>query len=86
VNITSDGHELLPPKEGIRFEDVNLNSESGMTRYGQSKLANVLHIKKLNEVYGPNGKEGKDEIWVAAVHPGHIDTSVPHLPPEKCRD
>ena len=75
INVTSDGHSRYPPKEGIRFDDINLISEAAMTRYGQSKLANILHINQLQERYGPKaGPAGPDEIWVASVHPGHIDT------------
>jgi NAD(P)-dependent dehydrogenase (short-subunit alcohol dehydrogenase family) len=76
VNLTSDGHQLAP-KLGINFDDPGLESQNAMTRYGQSKLANMLHAKELHRRYGPNGSElidGKGEIWVAAVHPGHIDT------------
>ena len=50
-----------------------MESESAMVRYGQSKLANILHTKQLNAVYGPKGKESGG-IIAAAVHPGHIDT------------
>lgn len=47
-----------------------------MTRYGQSKLANILHVNALNRRFGPNGEQlkGGKGIWVASVHPGHIDT------------
>ncbi|GAM35068.1 short-chain dehydrogenase [Talaromyces pinophilus] len=75
VNVTSDGHERFTLKEGIRLDDPNLESESAMVRYGQSKLANILHTKQLNAVYGPKGKESGG-IIVAAVHPGHIDTNL----------
>ena len=75
VNVTSDGHSRYAPKEGIRFNDINLPSEAAMMRYGQSKLANILHINKLQKQYGPkSGNAEAGEIWVASVHPGHIDT------------
>lgn len=70
VNVTSDGHERFPPKGGIKFDDTDLENEGSMTRYGQSKLANVLHTKELNRRYGPTSSG----LRVAAVHPGHIDT------------
>ena len=73
VNVTSDGHDLLPPKGGIKFDDIDLEKASAMTRYGQSKLANVLHAKELNRKYGPNSAN-QGHVCVAAVHPGHIDT------------
>lgn len=77
VNVTSDGHALFTNKKGIDFDNIDLESSSSMTRYGQSKLANILHAKELHKRYGPgaDGEEG-GEIWVAAVHPGHIDTYV----------
>ncbi|OKL57681.1 hypothetical protein UA08_07079 [Talaromyces atroroseus] len=75
VNVTSDGHERFTLKEGIRLDDPNLESESAMVRYGHSKLANILHTRHLNAVYGPKGKESSG-IIVAAVHPGHIDTNL----------
>lgn len=73
VNVTSDGHERFPPKGGIAFDDVGLEKEGTMTRYGQSKLADVLHAKELHRKYGPNSAN-KGRVCVAAVHPGHIDT------------
>jgi NAD(P)-dependent dehydrogenase (short-subunit alcohol dehydrogenase family) len=73
VNVTSDGHARFTIKEGIRFDDPNLESESAMTRYGHSKLANILHAKRLHAMYGPGGKDGA-RLVIAAVHPGHIDT------------
>ncbi|CRG85377.1 putative oxidoreductase C736,13 [Talaromyces islandicus] len=79
VNVTSDGHSMFPPKEGINFEDIGLESSSAMTRYGQSKLANILHAKELHRRYGPKLEDvdpESGEVWVAAVHPGHIDTDL----------
>ncbi len=81
VCVTSGGHETFAPKGGVRFDDIKLESESGMTRYGQSKLANVLHAKQLHARYGPKGKEATPgEIIVSAVHPGNVDTWVPPFP------
>ncbi|KIW14279.1 hypothetical protein PV08_07061 [Exophiala spinifera] len=76
VNVTSDGHQIFENKGGICFDDIELKSVSTMKRYGQSKLANILHAKELNRMFGPEspGRDGK--IWVAAVHPGHIDTDL----------
>ncbi|KAF2098375.1 NAD(P)-binding protein [Rhizodiscina lignyota] len=77
VNLTSDGHERFQQKEGINFNDIGLEGASAMARYGQSKLANILHAKELNRMYGPRAEEGDTgRIWVAAVHPGHIDTDL----------
>ncbi|MCJ1376985.1 hypothetical protein MMC17_000075 [Xylographa soralifera] len=78
VNLSSAGH-FSAPKGGINFTDPSLPNSSGMARYGQSKLANVLHAKSLNKLYGPgspSSKAGKGEIWTAAVHPGLVETQL----------
>jgi NAD(P)-dependent dehydrogenase (short-subunit alcohol dehydrogenase family) len=75
VNVSSNGHQLFALKTGIEFEDLALECKNGMTRYGQSKLANVLHAKALNMRYGPQGTTPQaGEIWVTSLHPGHIMT------------
>lgn len=88
INVTSNGHNLFAPKAGIDFEDMKQISGSPMSRYGMSKLANILHTKELHRRYGP-GSDSKNrqvagtvqldttatgEIWTAAVHPGSVDT------------
>ena len=78
VNLSSSGH-YSAPKEGINFSDTSLPHSSGITRYGQSKLANVLHAKTLHKLYGPgssNSKAGKGEIWAAIVHPGLVKSQL----------
>jgi len=78
VNLSSSGH-FSAPKGGINFIDTSLPNGSGMARYGQSKLANVLHAKTLNNLYGPDSpssKAGKGEIWTAAVHPGLVESQL----------
>ena len=78
VNLTSSGH-WSAPKGGISFSNTSLPNSSGMTRYGQSKLANVLHTKTLNKLYGPGSPSstaGKGEIWTAAVHPGLVESQL----------
>lgn len=78
VNISSIGHTMAP-KCGIDFNDTSLPNESGMTRYGQSKLANTLHITMLNKTYGPDSryaKSGQGEIWSSAVHPGLVESGL----------
>lgn len=45
VNLTSGGH-MSAPKPGIDFEDTTLAKATPITRYGQSKLANILHAKR----------------------------------------
>ncbi|KAL6884484.1 NAD(P)-binding protein [Trichoderma evansii] len=76
VNVTSDGHQLFENKGGICFDDIQLKAASSMKRYGQSKLANILHIKELNRMFGPESQSDNGKIWVAAVHPGHISTEL----------
>jgi NAD(P)-dependent dehydrogenase (short-subunit alcohol dehydrogenase family) len=77
VNVTSVGHSGFAPKSGIEFEDINQEKGGVWSRYGMSKLANVLHAKELNRLYGPNDvKKQEGEIWTAAVHPGNIYTDL----------
>ncbi|KAH8797738.1 putative carbonyl reductase [Xylogone sp. PMI_703] len=78
VNLTSGGH-WFAPKGGINFEDTSLRNRNGSTRYGQSKLANILHAKIINERYGPpspSAKAGKGQIWTASVHPGLVESQL----------
>lgn len=58
--------------------DTALPTGSGMNRYGQSKLANILHAKTLHSQYGPgsaSSQAGKGEIWTA-VHPGIVESQL----------
>lgn len=74
VNITSGGH-IAAPSQGINFADTSLSNESAITRYGQSKLANILHARILNKTYGPgsdSASAGNGEIWTSSVHPGIV--------------
>jgi NAD(P)-dependent dehydrogenase (short-subunit alcohol dehydrogenase family) len=78
VNLSSSGH-YSAPKGGINFADTSLPHGTGMARYGQSKLANVLHAKTLNKLYGPGSrrsKAGEGEIWISAVHPGLVQSQL----------
>ncbi|KAI9894456.1 MAG: hypothetical protein M1814_003214 [Vezdaea aestivalis] len=71
VNVTSLGH-WLAPSIGIDFDDITLASSSSRlgpwTRYGQSKLANILFTKELARRY--------PDIKSLAVHPGVIHTGL----------
>ncbi|KAL2065814.1 hypothetical protein VTL71DRAFT_3484 [Oculimacula yallundae] len=78
VNLTSSGH-LNAPKIGIDFDDLALKEGGPWPRYGQSKLANILHAKTLHTLYGPGSPSavsGKGEIWTTSVHPGVVETNL----------
>ncbi|KAF5599521.1 NAD(P)-binding protein [Fusarium pseudoanthophilum] len=77
VNVSSDGHLVFAPSVGIEFNDINQTNGSAFSRYGMSKLANILHAKELHRRYGPSSEnDGKEEIWTASLHPGTIDTGL----------
>jgi NAD(P)-dependent dehydrogenase (short-subunit alcohol dehydrogenase family) len=69
VNVTSMGHAYAP-KGGIAFADMNQLKGGPWSRYGQSKLANILHARELSRLYGSQG------VWTAATHPGNVDTGL----------
>ena len=79
VNLTSNGHSAAP-SAGIDFDDINQINGGVWSRYGQSKLGNILHAKALAERYGPgatilqDGVQVPGNIWTASVHPGSVDT------------
>ncbi|KAK0111161.1 hypothetical protein ONS95_001538 [Cadophora gregata] len=78
VNLTSSGH-LSAPKGGINFDDLSLKDSGTWQRYGQSKLANILHTRTLNKRYGPasaGALKGEGGIWVSCVHPGLVETNL----------
>jgi NAD(P)-dependent dehydrogenase (short-subunit alcohol dehydrogenase family) len=75
VNVTSDGHNFAP-KVGINFKDINQVKAQSFSRYGQSKVGNILHVKQLNKLFGPDGTSKRGVLWTAAVHPGHLDTNL----------
>ncbi|KAK6080501.1 short-chain dehydrogenase protein [Seiridium cupressi] len=78
VNLTSSGH-LSAPKGGINFKDPSLKERSTWARYGQSKLASILHTRTLHKTYGPgspSARNGEGEIWVSSVHPGLVQTNL----------
>jgi len=76
ANVTSMGHTFAP-KKGIDFADINQEKGSIWSRYGQSKLGNILNAKELNRLYGPNGiRKEEGEIWSFALHPGNMYTDL----------
>ncbi|GAM39157.1 hypothetical protein TCE0_034r10471 [Talaromyces pinophilus] len=72
VNVSSDGHAKLAPKQGIIFSDMNLKEYSVWARYGHSKLANVLHAKELAKRY--------EDIMSISLHPGTVKTNLSQGP------
>ena len=78
VNLTSSGH-LTAPKGGINFQDLSLRESGPWLRYGQSKLANILHSRTLHKKLGPgshSANNGTGEIWISSVHPGMVETNI----------
>ncbi|KAF4435371.1 hypothetical protein F53441_13524 [Fusarium austroafricanum] len=75
VNLSSSGH-MGAPKTGINFDDLSLKDSTVWTRYGQSKLANILHATSLHNKYGPGSQTKEGEIWVTSVHPGLVETNL----------
>ncbi|KAH0543186.1 hypothetical protein FGG08_002447 [Glutinoglossum americanum] len=67
VNVTSAGH-YAAPSGGIVFDDINQEKAHMLTRYGQSKLANILETHELARRY--------PSITSSAVHPGLILTQL----------
>ncbi|KAL2816537.1 retinol dehydrogenase [Aspergillus granulosus] len=69
VNVSSDGHAKLAPKDGIVFSGMNMKDNfSVWARYGHSKLANVLHSKELARRY--------PDILSVSLHPGTVKTNL----------
>lgn len=69
INLSSEGHNLAP-KGGLVLQEncTALEQYSTWTRYGQSKLANILHAKELARRY--------PKIKSIALHPGTVDTGL----------
>ena len=67
VNVASEGHRA---SRGIKFEDTAQANGNKWLRYGQSKLANILHARALAKHYGDQG------VVALACHPGTIYTDL----------
>ncbi|KAI9767555.1 MAG: hypothetical protein M1840_005592 [Geoglossum simile] len=74
VNVSSNAHDLLAPKAGIEFDDIKMEHGGTWARYGQSKLANVLHAKALADRFGDQG------VLTASLHPGTVNTEITRGP------
>jgi NAD(P)-dependent dehydrogenase (short-subunit alcohol dehydrogenase family) len=68
INVSSSGHAQLAPKDGIIFDDLNLKDKSTWTRYGHSKLCQVLHAKSVAEKFRSKG------LVAVSLHPGTVKT------------
>ncbi|KAJ3270935.1 hypothetical protein HDV01_007332 [Terramyces sp. JEL0728] len=70
VNLSSLAH-LHAPEHGIEFDKVNdENALNNWSRYGQSKLANILFTRGLNKRFGDKG------LLANSVHPGWVNTEL----------
>lgn len=71
VSLSSVQHREAP-KEGIIFKDLKTTQSyiPFVTRYSQSKLANVLYARSLAKKY--------PSITTVSVHPGFVDTNMPN--------
>ncbi|KAL4862998.1 hypothetical protein BDV12DRAFT_202528 [Aspergillus spectabilis] len=78
ISVSSDGHAKLAPNQGIILSYMNLTEGySVWTRYGYSKLANVLHAKALAKRY--------PEILSPPLHPGTVtNLSQAHFHRRRC--
>nr|KAJ3414602.1 hypothetical protein HK105_001728 [Polyrhizophydium stewartii] len=76
VILSSILHEWAP-EGGIQFERINdPDAHSAWTRYGQSKLADILFARALDRRVGGRG------VFVNAVHPGVVRTGLKQGPQE----
>ncbi|KAG5242964.1 hypothetical protein OIU77_030059 [Salix suchowensis] len=72
VNLSSVAH-IHTYRDGIQFDNINdKNRYSDKRAYGQSKLANILHVKELSRRFQEEGVN----ITANAVHPGLIMTNL----------
>ena len=67
LNLTSEGHKLAPTG-GIIFDKAQLDAQGTWTRYGQSKLANILFTRSLAKKY--------PAIKSVSLHPGVVRTDL----------
>ncbi|KAK5719368.1 hypothetical protein LTR15_007891 [Elasticomyces elasticus] len=71
VNVSSKG-ERFAPAEGIVYDQQALEKVAKLSRYGHSKLANILHARELQRRY--------PSITATAVHPG-VSIPLPQAQP-----
>ncbi|KAF7514144.1 hypothetical protein GJ744_004469 [Endocarpon pusillum] len=70
INLTSDGHSFAPRNAGFLPDTVKTDMQdyNTLTRYGQSKLANLLFTRELAKRY--------PDITSVAIHPGVVGTNL----------
>lgn len=70
VVLSSMVHEMTP-RGGIAFDTLNdPTALSSMTRYGQSKLANLLFGRALAQ------RLASEKVYVNIAHPGYVDSNL----------
>ena len=70
VNVSSLASAAFAPAGGILFDDLRAEkSYNPVERYGNSKLANVLHAVELQRRYGGRG------VTAVSLHPGGVTST-----------
>ena len=67
INLSSDAHNMAPGP-GIIYDQAELEKWNTWRRYGQAKLANILHARELQRRY--------PSITATSLHPGVIVTDL----------
>ena len=67
INLSSEGHNMAPGP-GIIYDQSELEKWGTWRRYGQAKLANILHARELQRRY--------PSITATSLHPGVIATDL----------
>lgn len=67
INLSSEGHNMAPGP-GIVYDQKALEKVGTWRRYGQAKLANILHARELATRY--------PSITATSLHPGVIKTDL----------
>lgn len=73
VIVASSGNSQFVTKKGLDFDNLNGEKDySPFGVYGQSKLANILHAKGLQDKFDAE----KSDITVVSLHPGSVRTEL----------
>ncbi|ROT41096.1 retinol dehydrogenase 14 [Sodiomyces alkalinus F11] len=70
IMLSSHGHVYAPKLEGVRLETLRTTAEDlgPYGRYGQSKLAQILWVRKMAALY--------PRFTLASIHPGVVRTNL----------